>query len=69
MLSATSGPVPQRIEALLLPEPTAPRGRVQRARAAAALAGTVAAAALAALALAYGLHEYVEYASAAVRGR
>ncbi|MCA1219445.1 M48 family metalloprotease [Streptomyces sp. 8L] len=67
LLSATSGPVPQRIEALLLPEPAAPSGRVERTRAA-ALTGTVAGAALAALALSYGLHEYVEYASGVVRG-
>ncbi|MFD5751387.1 M56 family metallopeptidase [Streptomyces sp. NPDC127033] len=62
LLSATSGPVPQRVQALLLPEPAAPRGGVRRAGVI-ALAGTVVAAAVAALALAYGLHEYVEYAA------
>ncbi|MFJ3279814.1 M48 family metalloprotease [Streptomyces halstedii] len=62
LLSATSGPVPRRVQALLLPEPTAPRGGARRAGAV-ALAGTVVVAALAALALAYGLHEYVEYAA------
>ncbi|MFE3738560.1 M56 family metallopeptidase [Streptomyces sp. NPDC059134] len=62
LLSATSGPVPQRVRALLLPEPAAPRGGARRAGAV-ALAGTVVAAAVAALALAYGLHEYVEYAA------
>lgn len=62
LLSATSGPVPRRVQALLLPEPAAPRGGARRAGAV-ALAGTVVVAALAALALAYGLHEYVEYAA------
>ncbi|MFJ9319626.1 M56 family metallopeptidase [Streptomyces globisporus] len=62
LLSATSGPVPQRVEALLLPEPVAPRGPARRAGVT-ALAGTVAGGAVAALALAYGLHEYVEYAA------
>ncbi|MER5959875.1 M56 family metallopeptidase [Streptomyces longhuiensis] len=62
LLSATSGPVPQRVEALLLPEPVIPRGGGRRA-VVAALAGMVVVAAVAALALAYGLHEYVEYAA------
>ncbi|MFB7231665.1 M56 family metallopeptidase [Streptomyces fimicarius] len=62
LLSATSGPVPRRVEALLLPEPVAPRGGVRRTGAT-ALAATVVVAAVAALALAYGLHEYVEYAA------
>ncbi|RSS56674.1 M56 family metallopeptidase [Streptomyces sp. WAC01280] len=62
LLSATSGPVPQRVEALLLPEPAAPRGGARRAGVA-ALAGTVVVAAFAALGLAYGLHEYVEFAA------
>ncbi|NKI41914.1 M56 family metallopeptidase [Streptomyces physcomitrii] len=67
LLSATSGPLPQRVEALLGPEPATPRGSVRRAGAA-ALASTVAALAFGSLALAYGLHEYVEYAAIAVRG-
>ncbi|MEV6700968.1 M56 family metallopeptidase [Streptomyces sp. NPDC051453] len=67
LLSATSGPVPQRVEALLLPEPATARGRAWRAGVF-ALAGAVAVTALAALALAYGLHEYVEYAAISVRG-
>ncbi|MFQ6144231.1 M48 family metalloprotease [Streptomyces seoulensis] len=67
-LSVASGPVPRRVEALLLPEPAAPRGGARRAGAV-GLAATVAVSALAALALAYGLHEYVEYAAVAVRGR
>ncbi|MEU6241678.1 M56 family metallopeptidase [Streptomyces sp. NPDC047024] len=62
LLSAMSGPVPRRVEALLLPAPTAPRGRARRAGVV-ALAGTVVGAAVAALGLAYGLHEYVEYAA------
>ncbi|MDF0376240.1 M56 family metallopeptidase [Streptomyces sp. KA12] len=66
LLSVTTGPVPQRVQALLLPEPTTPRGGARRAGAA-GLAATVAVSALAALALAYGLHEYVEYAAIAVR--
>ncbi|MGW4968884.1 M56 family metallopeptidase [Streptomyces albidoflavus] len=60
LLSVTSGPVPQRVEALLLPEPGPPRGGARRAGIV-VLAGTVIAAATAALALAYGLHEFVEY--------
>ncbi|MFD0020223.1 M56 family metallopeptidase [Streptomyces sp. NPDC058382] len=67
LLSATSGPVPRRVEALLLPEPELPRRGPRRAGVA-ALGGVVAVAAFAAVALAYGLHEYVEYAAVAVRG-
>ncbi|MGW1771159.1 M56 family metallopeptidase [Streptomyces sp. NPDC002104] len=67
LLSVASGPVPQRVEALLGPAPAGPRGGARRAGAV-GLAVTVAASAFAALALAYGLHEYVEYAAAAVRG-
>lgn len=66
LLSATSGPVPRRVEALLLPEPTAPRGSARAG--VAALAGTVVVAAVAALGLAYGLHEYVEYAARRLMG-
>ncbi|MFE7627593.1 M56 family metallopeptidase [Streptomyces sp. NPDC057509] len=62
LLSATSGPVPRRVQALLLPEPAGPRGGVRRAGVVAG-AGTVLVTAVAALALAYGLHEYVEYAA------
>ncbi|MEU6384143.1 M48 family metalloprotease [Streptomyces bauhiniae] len=67
LLSAARGPVPRRVEALLLPEPTAPRGTARRAGAA-ALAGTVVVAAVAALGAAYGLHEYVEYAAQQLTG-
>ncbi|WP_030418914.1 M48 family metalloprotease [Streptomyces sp. SCSIO 75703] len=67
LLSATSGPVPRRVEALLRPEPAAPRGGARWA-AALALAGTVVLAAAGALALAYGLHEYVEYAARRLLG-
>lgn len=62
LLSATSGPVPRRVEALLRPTPAAPPGRAGRAGAV-ALAGSVVLAAVAALVTAYGLHEYVEYAA------
>ncbi|MEU2451065.1 M56 family metallopeptidase [Streptomyces sp. NPDC012765] len=67
LLSVTTGPVPQRVAALLGPEPAAPEGGARRAGAW-GLAVTVAVSAVAALALAYGLHEYVEYAAIAVRG-
>ncbi|MEF9908126.1 M56 family metallopeptidase [Streptomyces sp. P9-A2] len=66
LLSVTSGPVPRRVEALLGPEPEGPRGA--RRAGAAALAVTVVAAAVAGLALAYGLHEYVEYAAGQLLG-
>ncbi|MDT0438204.1 M48 family metalloprotease [Streptomyces doudnae] len=62
LLSATSGPVPRRVAALLRPEPAPPRGGVRRA-AAVVSAGSVVAAAAGAFAVAYGLHEYVEYAA------
>ncbi|MER5886722.1 M48 family metalloprotease [Streptomyces sp. NPDC001941] len=67
VLAVSTGPVPQRVEALLGPVPTAPRGRARRVGAA-GLAVGVAASAVLALGLAYGLHEYVEYAAIAVRG-
>ncbi|MEY2242279.1 M56 family metallopeptidase [Streptomyces sp. BF23-18] len=67
LLSVTTGPVPQRVEALLMPEPAGLRGGTHRARVL-GLAATVAGSALAALAVAYGLHEYVEYAAIGVRG-
>ncbi|MGW0966575.1 M56 family metallopeptidase [Streptomyces sp. NPDC002516] len=67
LLSMTSGPVPQRVEALLLPEPVGPWRGTRRAGVL-GLAVTVAVSAPAAVALAYGLHEYVEYAAVAVRG-
>ncbi|MFB6786988.1 M56 family metallopeptidase [Streptomyces olivaceus] len=62
LLSAVSGPVPRRVEALLLPAPVVPRRTGQRALVL-LLAGVVVAAGLSALGLAYGLHEYVEYAA------
>ncbi|MGW4698885.1 M56 family metallopeptidase [Streptomyces sp. NPDC004285] len=67
LLSATSGPVPQRVQALLLPEPAAPRGGMRRAGIL-GMAATVAAVAFGSLALAYGLHEYVEYAAGRLLG-
>ncbi|MER7668086.1 M48 family metalloprotease [Kitasatospora sp. NPDC096128] len=65
LLSVNSGPVPQRVRALLGPEPARPTGR--RAGAALALLTAVATAALLGVALAYGLHEYVEHAARALR--
>ncbi|WP_327387066.1 MULTISPECIES: M56 family metallopeptidase [unclassified Streptomyces] len=62
LLSVSTGPVPQRVEALLQPVPVRPRAR----RAQAAVAGLVTAvtvSALLGLVLAYGLHEYVEFAA------
>ncbi|MFF3839144.1 M56 family metallopeptidase [Streptomyces sp. NPDC001930] len=67
LLSATSGPVPQRVQALLLPEPAGPQGGARRAGAL-GMAMTVAAVALGSLALAYGLHEYVEYSAGRLLG-
>ncbi|MFE7639672.1 M48 family metalloprotease [Kitasatospora sp. NPDC057518] len=64
LLSVSSGPVPQRVQALLGPAPARPTG--QRARAAVALLAAVAVAALLGVGLAYGLHEYVEYAARAL---
>ncbi|MYT74946.1 MULTISPECIES: M56 family metallopeptidase [unclassified Streptomyces] len=66
LLSAARGPVPRRVEALLGPAPSSPTGRTRRRGA--AMATTLALAALGTVALAYGLHEYVEYAAVAVRG-
>ncbi|MFI1452304.1 M48 family metalloprotease [Streptomyces roseus] len=65
VLSVRGGPVPQRVGALLLPRPTAPRGRARRAQVL-GLALTVALSTLTAVASAYGLHEYVEYAARAL---
>ncbi|MFE5719621.1 M56 family metallopeptidase [Streptomyces erythrochromogenes] len=62
LLSATSGPVPQRVAELLLPEPSAPQGGIRQAGAA-GMGMIVAVVAVGTLALAYGLHEYVEYAA------
>ncbi|MFC8448620.1 M48 family metalloprotease [Kitasatospora sp. NPDC057223] len=68
LLSVSTGPVPQRVEALLGPRPVRPVARSARA-AVAGLLTLVAVSALSAPALAYGLHEYVEFAAEAVRGR
>ncbi|MFI6019070.1 M56 family metallopeptidase [Streptomyces sp. NPDC051287] len=67
LLSVTSGPVPRRVKALLLPEPAAPQGCV-RWVGAMGMAVVVAAVALGSLALAYGLHEYVEHAARQLLG-
>lgn len=66
LLSVSTGPVPQRVEALLRPRPVLPASRVTRA-VAAGLVTAVAGSALLAVALAYGLHEYVEFAVGVVR--
>ncbi|MFJ8621872.1 M56 family metallopeptidase [Kitasatospora sp. NPDC093550] len=63
--SVGSGPVPQRVRALLAAEPARPTGR--RAGTAAALFAAVAVAALLGTASAYGLHEYVEFAARTLR--
>ncbi|MGW5398899.1 M48 family metalloprotease [Streptomyces sp. NPDC003952] len=65
LLAVGTGPVPQRVEALLRPAPVRPRGHRTRA-AVAALTAAVSASALSGLALAYGLHEYVELTARAL---
>ncbi|EDX21581.1 hypothetical protein [Streptomyces sp. Mg1] len=60
-----SGPVPQRVEALLRPAPVRPRARGAQA-AAVGLATAVAVSAVLALGMAYGLHEYVEFTARAL---
>lgn len=62
LLSVSTGPVPQRVEALLRPAPARPRTRGTRA-AAVGLVTAVTVCALLGLGLAYGLHEYVEFAA------
>ncbi|MER6347662.1 M56 family metallopeptidase [Streptomyces sp. NPDC001595] len=66
LLSVTSGPVPQRVKALLAPAPAGPRGPVRKAGAA-ALALAVVLCVVAAPAVTLGLHEFVEHSAAAVR--
>ncbi|MFI8458081.1 M56 family metallopeptidase [Kitasatospora sp. NPDC085464] len=68
LLSVRTGPVPQRVEALLGPEPVGPKGRGARTVALGLIAAVVISAVLA-LGLAYGLHEYVEYAAPRAAGR
>ncbi|MFC9324204.1 M56 family metallopeptidase [Kitasatospora sp. NPDC057015] len=68
LLSVSTGPVPLRVEALLGPLPVRPGARPARA-AVAGLVTAVVASALLAAGLAYGLHEYVEFAAGAIRGR
>ncbi|KJY26006.1 M48 family metalloprotease [Streptomyces sp. NRRL S-495] len=67
-LSVSTGPVPLRVQALLAPAPAGPEGRGPRLAAAGLVAAVVASAVLA-LGLAYGLHEYVEYAAETLTGR
>ncbi|MFB7259052.1 M56 family metallopeptidase [Streptomyces nojiriensis] len=61
-LSVNTGPVPQRVEALLQPVPVRPQTRGTQA-AVAGLVTAVTVCALLGLLLAYGLHEYVEFAA------
>ncbi|MFF2661903.1 M56 family metallopeptidase [Kitasatospora sp. NPDC058032] len=68
LLAVNSGPVPQRVEALLGPLPVRPEAPSARA-AALGLVLSVLACAVAAVAIAYGLHEYVELAAEGIRGR
>ncbi|MFJ9520754.1 M56 family metallopeptidase [Kitasatospora sp. NPDC101801] len=68
LLAMATGPVPERVAALLGPAPTRPTARGARA-AALGLTLAVVASALVASGLAYGLHEYVELAAEAIRGR
>ncbi|MFB7909502.1 M48 family metalloprotease [Kitasatospora sp. NPDC056076] len=68
VLAVDTGPVPQRVQALLGPEPAGPQGRGPRL-AAAAFCVAVVCSALLAVGLAYGLHEYVEYAAERITGR
>ncbi|MER5867060.1 M48 family metalloprotease [Kitasatospora sp. NPDC002040] len=68
LLAVGTGPVPRRVGALLRPVPVRPRARRARAAATGWAAG-VSVPALLAPALAYGLHEYVESAAAAVLAR
>ncbi|MEU6315463.1 M56 family metallopeptidase [Streptomyces sp. NPDC047014] len=67
LLSATSGPVPLRVRALLGPAPAGPHGGARRAGLT-GLAGSVLLAAVLALVMAYGLHEYVEYSARQLLG-
>lgn len=67
LLSVGAGPVPQRVKALLGSVPVRPHGRALRVGVVCLVA--VTAVSLLSLGLAYGLHEYVEYAAEAVRGR
>ncbi|MFD7863552.1 M48 family metalloprotease [Streptomyces sp. NPDC059783] len=66
LLSVSTGPVPQRVEALLRPRPVLPATRAGRA-VVTGLVTAVAGSALLAVALAYGLHEYAEFAVGLVR--
>ncbi|MFF2938696.1 M48 family metalloprotease [Streptomyces niveus] len=68
LLSVSTGPVPQRVQALLLPARVRPQARGTRA-ALAGLVTAVAVSALLGLVLAYWLHEYVELAAEGVRAR
>ncbi|MFD8984852.1 M48 family metalloprotease [Streptomyces sp. NPDC059564] len=68
LLSVGTGPVPQRVEALLRPVPVRPQTRTTQ-MAAAGLAAAVAGAVVLGLVMAYGLHEYVELTARALLRR
>ena len=68
LLAVSAGPVPRRVEALTGPAPVLPGARPAQA-AVVGLVAAVVASALSGLVLAYGLHEYVEFAAEAARGR
>ncbi|MFE2547591.1 M56 family metallopeptidase [Streptomyces sp. NPDC059355] len=68
LLSVGTGPVPQRVEALLRPVPGRPQARATQ-MAAAGLAAAVSGSAVLGLVLAYGLHEYVELTARALLRR
>ncbi|MGW2401175.1 M56 family metallopeptidase [Kitasatospora sp. NPDC001664] len=68
LLAVSSGPVPQRVEALLGPVPVRPEAASARASAL-GLVLAVVTCAVAAVAVAYGLHEYVELAAEVIRAR
>ncbi|MFJ8041667.1 M56 family metallopeptidase [Kitasatospora sp. NPDC096147] len=68
LLAVNTGPVPQRVEALLGPVPVRPEAASARAAALGLVLGVVTCA-VAAVAIAYGLHEYVELAAEGLRAR
>ncbi|MGW4651181.1 M56 family metallopeptidase [Kitasatospora sp. NPDC004289] len=68
LLAVNTGPVPQRVEALLGPVPVLPKAASARASAV-GLVLWVLTCAVAAVAIAYVLHEYVELAAEVIRAR
>lgn len=68
LLSVSTGPIPQRVQALLQPVPLRPQARGVQMTVLLLMTAVALSAALG-LCLAYGLHEYVEFAAEAVRRR